>query len=597
MSRHVLAKCLSLAMIAALGAFGGAQVTLGAANFEASNAGIFNRVVSTPVGAAGSVGFGDQERCATGSYETNRSESHLAVDPTNPLHLLGSSKFFFSAIDPFPASLSGTSGQFVDWSGEYQFHLGFYDLLNATLVGSGLIPGYTCADLLSLSGKTINGFQATTDPVTAFDTQGNAYAFVLGFDFSDSLNGVYVSKRAPSGSWGTPVQVDGFVGQSGLGHEFDKQWIAVDTTNGPRKDNIYVIYVDFSVAAGRIKFARSTDHGATFSTPNVIGTLDTPHAATPQIGVDSRGIVYATWLGNFKGAFKGQGSLVTVVSTDGGNTWQGPFDAVDFSVATTGTPGTFDGAIVQNTTFRFGLNYFFATDPHGTHVYAAENRWNTDPSLAGFYNVILHRGTFNPVTNQMTWETIGQVNDNTTPTDSFEPAVAADQGTVVVAWYDRRLPCGSTATYFTRPRATNYCINTAVQFYREAAAGLQKLGANIRASAATWDPQQPDDWLNKGVGDLPHSEFNACFSASVQGQICISFIGDYFGLALANGNAYILTVSTAPVFNASSAVPVIPPAFRFWNATAQSFAAQEAQTGLTKFYQQQVLQIVPIPAQ
>jgi hypothetical protein len=563
------------------------RMSLGAGSFESSNAGIANGAVGTLVPGAGSAGFGTEEACVPrGSYGTNQSESDLAVDPTNPAHLLGGAKFFFSATDPLPPSVSGTSGRFVDWSGEYQFHVGTYDLMvskSAVTTGSALVPGYTCVDP--------HPFDATTDPTFAFDTAGNAYAFVLGLNFNNTINGVFVSKRTPAGVWGAPVQVDASLGRFGKGHSFDKQWIAIDTTGGPRRDSIYVIYVDFSTSVGRIKFARSTDHGATFSKPVVIGTLNSPHAATPQIAVDGRGFVYATWWGNFQGNFAGQGSLIVAVSTDGGNTFQGPFDAVDFSVATTGTPGTFDGQILQNTTFRFGLNYFFAADPHGTHVYAAENRWSTSPAQAGFYNVILHRGTFDPATHHMIWETIGRTNDNTTATDSFQPAVAADRGIVAVAWYDRRLPCGREVGYFTRPGAANYCINTAVQFYLDTGGGVTKLGANVRASGATWDPQQPGDWLDVGVGDLPHSEFDACFDASVQAQICVTFIGDYFGLALANGAAYILSISTAPQFNTTG--PLAPPAYRFWNSTAQADAQKEPPT---TFYQQQVLQIVPVPA-
>ncbi len=566
--------------------------------FESSNAGIRNVLISKPViNRAGTAGMFGTETCvANGSYETNRSESHLAVDPTNSNHMLGSSKFFFAATDPY--SFSATNGQYVDWSGEYQFHTGYYDILNGAPNGNDLIPGYTCVDQTPLNGKTAS-YDDVTDPVIAFDLAGNAYAFQLAFRWTDGTNGVYVSKRTPNGTWGVPVQVDAFgTSGAGLGHEFDKQWIAVDNSGGTRDGNIYVIYVDFSTQNGRIKFARSTDHGASFSKTVTLSTTDGnggAHGQLPQIGVDSRGFVYAVWNGNFQGNFKGQGSLLVDVSEDGGDTWQGPFDAIDFSAEGVGTPGTFDSRIIQNTTFREGIPYFFATDPRGTHVYAVEEHWsNPDTTQPGFLNVHMNRGTYNPATKTMTWEKLGKMNDNTTATDSFQPIVAADKGTVVAAWYDRRLPCGTDASYYTRPSATNYCINTGVQFFKESATGLQKVGANTRASATTWDPQQPGDWLNKGVGNLPHSQFGSCFSSGVQGQICVTFIGDYFGLALANGNAYILNVSTAPQFNTTR---TLAPADRsWWNATAGSIQQQEQTTkGVTNFYQQQVLQIMPVP--
>jgi hypothetical protein len=567
-----------------------------ASTFENSNAGIANVRVSSPVlNRAGTAGMFGTETCVTsGSYETNRSESHLAVNPTNPNQMLGSSKFFFSATDPY--NFSATFNQFVDWSGEYQFHTGYYDILNGASNGNDIIPGYTCVDPIIVNGKTAF-YDDVTDPVIAFDTQGNAYAFQLAFRWTDGTNGVYVSKRAPNGTWGAPVEVQAFATSgAGLGHEFDKQWIAVDTTGGPRTDNIYVIYVDFSTQNGRINFARSTDHGATFSKKVTLSTSagsGGAHGQLPQIAVDGRGIIYAVWNGNFQGNFKGQGSLLVDISEDGGDTWVGPFDAIDFSAEGAGTPGTFDARIIQKTTFREGIPYFFTAD--GTHAYAVEEHWsNPDTTQPGHLDVLINRGTYDPATKTMTWEKVGMVNDNGTTNDSFQPVVAADNGTVVAAWYDRRLPCGTDATYYTQPNATNYCINTGVQFYNETGTSLQKVGANSRASATTWDPQQPGDWLNKGVGNLPHSQFGSCFSAGVQGQICVTFIGDYFGIALANGNAYILNVSTAPQFNTTR---TLRPADRsWWNATAASFEAQdEATGGVTNFYQQQVLQIVPKP--
>jgi hypothetical protein len=52
---------------------------------------------------------------------------------------------------------------------------------------------------------------------------------------------------------------------------------------------------------------------------------------------------------------------------------------------------------------------------------------------------------------------------------------------------------------------------------------LRPLGHNIRASAATWDPQQQLVVTKGGDG----------------------FIGDYFGLALTNSNTFVMNVSTA----------------------------------------------------
>ena len=73
------------------------------------------------------------------------------------------------------------------------------------------------------------------------------------------------------------------------------------------------------------------------------------------------------------------------------------------------------------------------------------------------------------------------------------------------------------------------------------------MGPNIRASNATWDPQQPGLLVNPdgstqdlqtlgGLGQM------AC--ASHNDPCRLSFIGDYFGLAISGSNIYTLSVST-----------------------------------------------------
>jgi len=50
---------------------------------------------------------------------------------------------------------------------------------------------------------------------------------------------------------------------------------------------------------------------------------------------------------------------------------------------------------------------------------------------------------------------------------------------------------------------------------------------------------------------LPHSVFNPCYNTSsgTITPVCVTFIGDYFGLAASSGTADILNVSTYPTFN------------------------------------------------
>jgi hypothetical protein len=110
---------------------------------------------------------------------------------------------------------------------------------------------------------------------------------------------------------------------------------------------------------------------------------------------------------------------------------------------------------------------------------------------------------------------------------------------VAVAFYDRRLPCptqsdpdaagsgvaydpGTAASPGTPWGRSNYCVNTAIQFYK---LDLTPIGHNVRLSAHTWDPQ---------------------LSAPHPGSINSSgtFIGDYFGLDFGGTSTYATSVST-----------------------------------------------------
>ena len=84
---------------------------------------------------------------------TDRSESDIRVDPLDPNHLIGSSKWF--------ASPEG-----------YNHLLGFYESFDGgkTWPTMGHVPGY-------------EGFTDNTDPVGAFDAFGNYYQALLPYQF------------------------------------------------------------------------------------------------------------------------------------------------------------------------------------------------------------------------------------------------------------------------------------------------------------------------------------------------------------------------------------------------------------------------------
>jgi hypothetical protein len=457
----------------------------------------------------------------------DHSESDIRVDPTNPLHLIASSKWFVSAED-------------------YNHILGFYESFDGgtSWPVQGHIPGY-------------EGWTDNTDPVGAFDGFGNYYELILPYQFFNNPDGshnftvgtsqepnpaqpaevISVSVR-PHGAttardWKTTVNgsPDIIAAYDSVGREPDKQWITIDTNPAsPHYNRIYAMWVVFTgpfTASPFVSYADARRDGThtAWSAPTPLPTPPhTPQGATYLLPhVDSNGAVYTTITNEnpSKGSFA---STISVDrSTDGGKTWS--------VVSTPVNNAALPPLIYPNTTFRDGITDTFTVGENGALYIAWEDY------SAGIGNILLIAS----YDGGATWTAPIQVNDNATAVDEFQPnlAAAAD-GTVSVAFYDRRLTCpaaGNEANAAGLPLDTsnpnyggslppygapNYCVNAGIQFYSPA---LAPIGHNIRLTGHTWDPQ-----LNS-----PHP-------GSPGGAE--TFIGDYFG-NIANGSTDVATfVST-----------------------------------------------------
>jgi hypothetical protein len=462
----------------------------------------------------------------------DHSESDIRVDPTNANHLIGQSKWFVSAEG-------------------YNHLLGFYESFDggATWPVQGHVPGY-------------EGWTDNTDPVGAFDRYGNFYSLILPYQFFYNDDGtknyqinpnrepnptqpaevISVSVRphgaATAKDWITTHKghPDFVAPYDSKGREPDKQWIAIDTNpSSPFVDRIYAMWVVFTGCCAPkpfVAFAQArpdgthTDWSAPISLPEVSGT---PQGATyllPHVTPD--GAVSTTLV-----TFLPKQHFCCVVifldrSTDGGLTWTSSRVADDI------TPPPL---VYANTTFRDGIEQTFSA---GTK------------KVRGHYPLYLSWEDYGTgVTNTFlsasyddggSWTAPIQVNDNASAVDEFQPNldVSAD-GTVSVAFYDRRLACPAAGTAeaaaaglaldTANPNysgslppygATNYCVNASIQFYTST---LVPKGKNIRLTAHTWDPQL----------SAPHTSCAACIT---------TFIGDYFGNDSGGGKAYTTSVST-----------------------------------------------------
>jgi hypothetical protein len=476
-------------------------------------------------------GSNDGYPAATPMLVKDHSESDIRVDPLDPKHLIGQSKWFVSAEG-------------------YNHLLGFYESWDGgkTWPAQGHIPGF-------------EGWTDNTDPVGAFDGFGNFYSLVLPYQFFYDDGGshnfqinqnhepnptlpaeaIAVAVR-PHGArspqtWlttGPDGKPDYVAPYDSKGREPDKQWIAIDTNPAsPHYNRIYAMWVVFTGCCAPkplVSYADARQDGthtawsAPMSLPEVSGT---PQGATyllPHIAPN--GDIYTTLV-----TFQPKQQFCCAIifldkSTDGGNTW-----TTIARVADGITPPPLRYA---NTTFRDGIEQSFGLGSQPINGnYPLYVTW--EDYSAGVTNVLLSAS----YDGGSKWSAPIRVNDNESAVDEFQPNLdVAPNGTVGVAFYDRRLACpkigtaeaaaaglalDTTATRPTPPYgATNYCVNASVQFYTPT---LSPKGGNIRLTKNTWDPQ-----LNS-----PHTSCATCTT---------TFIGDYFGIISAGTTLYTTSVTT-----------------------------------------------------
>ena len=487
--------------------------------------------------------YATQDVAPTAMLVKDHSESDLHVDPTNPRHLIGVSKWFTNA-----EGYNHLTGFFESFDG------------GTTWPQQGHIPGY-------------EGWTDNSDPAGAFDPWGNFYAVILPYMFTYDSAGAHtflaqtLNPSLPRMALGIAVRPHGastagawltarngrpdYVATAPFADlpTFDKQWIAIDTNR--RSKHFGRVYVSWAIGnadeegeAGGDQYASGPAQASlTIYESHADAHPDGTHTAwsTPKPAFRSRsgsgdngsipriapnGTVWMT-----TSSFRGNGVVFTpslTSSANGGATW------TPRRVIATHIPSEYD-----NTTFRSAFGEAFAVgtqevNGHYPLYFAYENAPRGPVEI--FVKASFDGGRH--------WRAPIRVNDNTgTAPEALQPGLAvAPNGTVAVTFYDRRLACPGRGTAEAAgaglqfdPRSpygrVNYCINTAMQLYRP---NLRPLGHNIRMSPHTWDPQ---------------------LSAARYSCICSpgSFIGDYFGIDARGGFVYTSSVTT---YNEGGANPL-----------------------------------------
>ncbi len=224
----------------------------------------------------------------------SRSESVVAINPTNSSNIIAASKKF---IDP----------------AKYHFTVAVVYTSNS---GSTWIePELPKPD----------NWAGMTDPVLAFDHMGRAFLVVEPILFNEALTtiGIYIFCSTDGGrTWSAPKSL--IEGGRAIDEHDDKMWMACDRSNNPSTRGR--VYVAWGVLGGALRLARSLDGGKSWrgagdlsAGADVPGTND---AWAPEITVGDDGTVHIVW------HYPGSSTIKYTRSLDGGETFDPQKDIV-----------------------------------------------------------------------------------------------------------------------------------------------------------------------------------------------------------------------------------------------------------------------------
>jgi hypothetical protein len=283
------------------------------------------------------------------------------------------------------------------------------------------------------------------DPGLVVNRLGHFYASSISFDsarpsgFNDTIG---IAKSTDGGAtFGLPV----YLPAAGVEpNSFqDKMFIAVDTTTRPTGGNVYVTFTSFpATPTGQfpIMFSRSTNGGASFSTPFQISSANTFNQGSEPVAGPS-GEIYVAWLQLFG---PGGTGIVVAKSTNGGLSFGAPVFV---------TPVLESGFGSGNMSGNFRVNSFPRLDvnPRNGHVYVTYGGRSGVPGDSG--DIFFTRST----NGGASWSAPIRINRDSGIKDQFFPDLAVNsEGVIRIFWYDKRHdPVNLRMTLFTATSTNN----------------------------------------------------------------------------------------------------------------------------------------------
>ena len=407
-----------------------------------------------------------------------QNEPSIAISSRNPQHLLaGANDYRTVDLNFFATGETGDA-----WLGVFKSFDG-----GATWQ-STLFPGYPLdktPEGLSSPLKTPMQFQAASDPVVRAGTNGLFFYSGIAFNRSQNSGVVFISRfidlnnkengNATTTTISTNTDPIRYIGTAVLdkgnaGQFLDKPWVAVDIPRGTAvctitvpepgapggtvtqkipAGNVYMAWSDFvggSLLRTKVYFSRSTDCGATWSTPMKLSEAF-PLNQGVTIAVDpATGNVYVAW--RTVAAASTPDGITVAKSVDGGQTFAQGVPAITLPVfnATnpSATPSFFDENTLSTTgggpEMRTTAFPSMAIDGCGQIYLAWSQR---DPLSTGDARVMMSTSL-----DGVNWTAPFRVDNNAVTDDfsdsftrgnQFMPALTFAGGKLMVLYYDLHL--------------------------------------------------------------------------------------------------------------------------------------------------------------
>lgn len=302
------------------------------------------------------------------------------------------------------------------------------------------------------------------DPIIVFDSQGVAYLCWLTLTADFSLSGEIALRFARSedggANWTELDPVDS--GQitdilAGEADRFvDKEWLAVDDSESPFRDNIYAAYLDLrpDTSANNPQGAlldiilktKLADQPNFNSESVVVNTEQYQIIQYASIDVDQRGTVHVTFAGTLDGANWG---LYHTRSEDAGATFSPEIKISDIHLPRLSADEPQSNVVGIDTNRLYFCPHMVidnSTGIGGGNIYAvwtANGQKSKETEGLDIYFSKSEDGGRN-------WKTPIVLNDNPEPiSHQFYPSIDVNsEGTLVISWYDRREDPTNVATHY-----------------------------------------------------------------------------------------------------------------------------------------------------